>query len=246
MTLNDYINQRLNKLGKKRKALGEAGIGGQTEFNIVHNRFYNLSPGTKQKLAEVLECTIGDINEVLAQSPHPFREEVERHEGHKKTVKAAEEKPEEVVEEEPEELPFADEPEPEPEEGEDMKWFHDIPKEEVPETPKKVKVKKIEVTPEIEKQAEANPGTIQNEIPLMPAPWLDEKDANVNHPSHYTQGGIECIDAIRASMTAEEFKGFLKGNAVKYLWRYSLKNGVEDLKKASWYLNRLIKELAGE
>ena len=67
MTLDDYINQRLTQLGKKRKALGEAGIGGQTEFNIVHNRFYNLSPGTKQKLAEVLECTIGDINEVLLQ-----------------------------------------------------------------------------------------------------------------------------------------------------------------------------------
>ena len=42
----------------------------------------------------------------------------------------------------------------------------------------------------------------------------------VNNPSHYTQGGIECIDAIKASMSDEEYAGFLKGNALKYLWRY--------------------------
>jgi hypothetical protein len=64
----------------------------------------------------------------------------------------------------------------------------------------------------------------------------------VNHPPHYadTDGGIECIEAIEASMTMEEFKGFLKGNVQKYIWRYSQKNGAEDLKKAKWYLERLI------
>lgn len=63
----------------------------------------------------------------------------------------------------------------------------------------------------------------------------------VNHPNHYTDGGIECIDAIRASMTTDEFRGMLKGNAMKYLWRYRLKgNPVQDLEKAAWYLNRLI------
>lgn len=64
----------------------------------------------------------------------------------------------------------------------------------------------------------------------------------VNHPPHYadTDGGIECIEAIEASMTMEEFKGFLKGNVQKYVWRYSQKNGAEDLKKARWYLDRLI------
>lgn len=63
----------------------------------------------------------------------------------------------------------------------------------------------------------------------------------VNSPSHYADenGGIECIEAIEASMSVEEFKGFLKGNSLKYLWRYSKKNGVEDLKKAKWYLKRL-------
>lgn len=64
----------------------------------------------------------------------------------------------------------------------------------------------------------------------------------VNCPSHYTNtdGGIECIEAIEASMTQEEFKGFLKGNVQKYVWRYAQKNGAQDLKKAKWYLERLI------
>jgi hypothetical protein len=64
----------------------------------------------------------------------------------------------------------------------------------------------------------------------------------VNSPKHYadTCGGIECIEAIEASMSFDEFKGFLKGNVQKYVWRYTQKNGVEDLKKAKWYLERLI------
>lgn len=66
---------------------------------------------------------------------------------------------------------------------------------------------------------------------------------NVNHPEHYTQGGIECIDAIKASMTREEFVGYLKGNCLKYLWRYRNKGKAqEDLKKAQWYLDKLVKE----
>lgn len=63
-------------------------------------------------------------------------------------------------------------------------------------------------------------------------------DDAVNHPSHYNAEPIECIDAIRASLTAEEFRGFCKGNAMKYIWREQLKNGMEDLQKAAWYLNR--------
>lgn len=60
------------------------------------------------------------------------------------------------------------------------------------------------------------------------------------NPAHYQKGGIECIEAIEASMTEEAFKGFLKGNCIKYLYRYENKNGAEDLKKAQWYLLRLI------
>lgn len=62
----------------------------------------------------------------------------------------------------------------------------------------------------------------------------------VNHPSHYTDGTIECIEAIEAQLTPEEYKGYLKGNVAKYVWREKHKGGIESLKKAQWYLNRLI------
>lgn len=62
----------------------------------------------------------------------------------------------------------------------------------------------------------------------------------VQHPSHYTQGGIECIDAIKASMTADGFADYCKGNIIKYIWRWRDKGGVEDLKKARVYLDWLI------
>lgn len=64
---------------------------------------------------------------------------------------------------------------------------------------------------------------------------------NVNHPSHYTSGDIECIDAIRAAL-GEKFEGFLIGNVIKYCWRHDHKNGLEDLKKAQWYLEKAISE----
>jgi len=62
----------------------------------------------------------------------------------------------------------------------------------------------------------------------------------VNKPKHYNQGGIECLDAIEASMSKEQFVGYLKGNIQKYLWRFEHKNGIEDLKKSEFYLKRLI------
>jgi len=61
----------------------------------------------------------------------------------------------------------------------------------------------------------------------------------VNSPPHYNDGGIECIDAIEASMSQDAFRGYLKGNMIKYLWRYEHKGGKEDLDKANWYLTRL-------
>ena len=62
----------------------------------------------------------------------------------------------------------------------------------------------------------------------------------VNKPPHYNQGGIECIEAIEASMSEKAFAGYCKGNVIKYLWRYEYKNKIEDLKKAQWYLAKLI------
>jgi hypothetical protein len=64
--------------------------------------------------------------------------------------------------------------------------------------------------------------------------------SNVNHPDHYNAGGIECIDAIEAALTPEEFRGFCKGNALKYLWRERGKGSDEDLKKGAWYMKRAL------
>ena len=73
---------------------------------------------------------------------------------------------------------------------------------------------------------------------------LNMKNDNVNSPNHYRQGGIECIEAIKASMSQKGFKDYLKGNVMKYIWRYENKGkAVEDIEKAIWYLNRLKDEL---
>lgn len=72
---------------------------------------------------------------------------------------------------------------------------------------------------------------------------IDEQENHPEHPEHYQGDGIECIDAIKAAMTPEEFRGFLRGNVMKYVWRYDRKGGVNDLYKASDYLCRLIDEI---
>ena len=69
----------------------------------------------------------------------------------------------------------------------------------------------------------------------------------VNAPPHYNTGNIECIDAIEESMSSVAFKGYLKGNCMKYLWRYDYKGKqVEDLQKAGWYLNKLTEMVTEE
>lgn len=60
------------------------------------------------------------------------------------------------------------------------------------------------------------------------------------NPKHYRQGDIECIDAIKAALTPDEYRGYLKGNVMKYIWRENHKGGVDSLRKAMWYLERLI------
>ena len=77
-------------------------------------------------------------------------------------------------------------------------------------------------------------------------PFVSAEDGAdmVNNPSHYADSAIECIDAIAASMSRDAFLGYLKGNIQKYVWRYEKKaKPAEDLKKARWYLERLIFEL---
>lgn len=82
-------------------------------------------------------------------------------------------------------------------------------------------------------------------------PWVTEclqTPNDVDHPAHYNQGGIECIDAIAVAtvnLTGEE--AFDTGCALKYLWRWKAKGGIEDLKKAKWYIDRIIeKETEGK
>lgn len=71
---------------------------------------------------------------------------------------------------------------------------------------------------------------------------MEEETDNIQHPSHYTQGNIECIDAIEAA-TGGGFLDYCTGNVIKYLWRWQHKNGIEDLKKAKWYLDKMIETI---
>ena len=74
---------------------------------------------------------------------------------------------------------------------------------------------------------------------------MDENVPNmVNHPQHYTQGCIECIDALKAATVGKRgIEAVCVANVIKYLWRYEEKNGIEDVRKAKWYIERLLKEL---
>lgn len=90
---------------------------------------------------------------------------------------------------------------------------------------------------------------------VCPVPWAKDPvftiegppvvaPDEVNHPPHYTDGGgIECIEAIEAQLTVEEYRGYLKGNIAKYVWRERHKGEVQSLKKAQWYLDRLVQLL---
>jgi len=68
----------------------------------------------------------------------------------------------------------------------------------------------------------------------------------VNHPPHYTAGGVECIDAIEAALGREGFISYCQGQVIKYLWRLGRKGpALEDARKAEWYARRLVKILEG-
>ncbi len=76
--------------------------------------------------------------------------------------------------------------------------------------------------------------------------FVSKKKDLVNHPPHYNQGDIECIDAIEAMLSPEEFIGYLRGNSFKYRWRFRYKNGLEDINKSEWYEKKLKGNLQGE
>ena len=80
---------------------------------------------------------------------------------------------------------------------------------------------------------------------VTPIETNSKKVEKVNHPKHYNNGGIECIDALAAATEGlPGIEAFCTANAIKYLWRWKWKNGVEDLDKAIWYINRLKEHLA--
>jgi hypothetical protein len=86
---------------------------------------------------------------------------------------------------------------------------------------------------EIDKMA----ASTQEIVNSLPKPKFDP----VSKPQHYNAGGVECIDALEAATVGlEGIEAVCTANAIKYLWRWKKKNGVEDLKKAQWYINRLI------
>ena len=101
---------------------------------------------------------------------------------------------------------------------------------------------------EFEKQLKA---LLPNRLTLEPLPKEDRpikmpessKPDNVNHPKHYCKGGLECIQVIKAQLTPEQYKGYLYGNVLKYMWRWTDKNGLEDLRKAAHYLMWLQEEV---
>ena len=64
----------------------------------------------------------------------------------------------------------------------------------------------------------------------------------VNKPPHYRSGDVECIQAIESALTPEEFRGYCKGNVIKYTWREQYKGKDQDLEKAVWYLNRYLEK----
>lgn len=74
---------------------------------------------------------------------------------------------------------------------------------------------------------------------------MDKKD-NINHPAHYETGSIECIDVLIETQGAKAVQSFCICNAIKYLYRWQRKNGITDIKKAKWYIDKFLDLNAGE
>jgi len=99
-----------------------------------------------------------------------------------------------------------------------------------------------DATPE-EWDAATSAFTVHPSDLVIEEPVKEKQFDAVARLDHYNTGSIEAIEAIKASMHPQEFKGYLKGNCMKYLWRYEYKGKpVEDLRKCRWYLEKLIEE----
>ena len=94
----------------------------------------------------------------------------------------------------------------------------------------------LDLPPYVYEFAEALVSKVREELGAT-TPKLDVD--MVNAPPHYKQGEVECIDGIKSALTEEEWRGYCKGNAIKYIWRERHKGQGESLAKAQWYLNKM-------
>ena len=94
----------------------------------------------------------------------------------------------------------------------------------------------MDLDPYVYEFAEALVSKVREELGAT-TPKLDVD--MVNEPPHYKQGEVGCIDGIKSALTEEEWRGYCKGNAIKYIWRERHKGQAESLAKAQWYLNKL-------
>lgn len=214
----EFINEKSKALGMTQGQLEDASGVSHMVLTAIKNGRTNIKAATKQRLALALKCSTGDIEDVIRRSDQVLADG-------EKLEKNKTDNLEEMMQEKPYVTP-------EPEE------VYDLTEEEK-------ELNGVNSMEELMKKQHPEGGLhLYNVRQPAAKPYLPpQANDMVNHPSHYTQGGVECIEALKASMSAEEFRGYLKGCNMKYMWRYRLKNGLEDLKKAQWYLNRLIREL---
>ena len=210
----EFINEKSKALGMTQGQLEDASGVSHMVLTAIKNGRTNIKAATKQRLALALKCSTGDIEDVIRRSDQVLADG-------EKLEKNKTDNLEEMMQEKPYVTP-------EPGEA------YDLTEEE----------KELNGVNSMEEQHPEGGLHLYNVRLQVAKPYLPpQANDMVNHPSHYTQGGVECIEALKASMSAEEFLGYLKGCNMKYMWRYRMKNGLEDLKKAQWYLNRLIREL---
>ena len=119
------------------------------------------------------------------------------------------------------------------------KRLNDVTPDEWDEVARKRDIKQSKTDGEEYREARRKQRTVRDTM-YKPEDYNNQYN-NVHSPAHYNQGQTECIDAIEAMLSQEEYIGYLRGNSMKYRWRFRYKNGFEDLDKADWYEKRLEK-----
>ena len=117
------------------------------------------------------------------------------------------------------------------------KRLNDVTPDEWDEVARKWDIKQSKTDGEEYREARRKQRTVRDTM-YKPEDYNKQYN-NVHSPAHYNQGQTECIDAIEAMLSQEEYIGYLRGNSMKYRWRFRYKNGFEDLNKADWYERRL-------